>query len=106
MLPQTVHNCGNMEVEGEEVGGDDIVAGMFPAEESDEEDIARPTRRVRNIVDSDSDEDGNAGAGPVHPPGTMVVFDELAPGDAINPCEFKIRITISLFAAKCLLRGH
>ena len=33
----------------------------------DEEKVARPTRRVRNVVDSD--DDGDVVAGPVHPPG-------------------------------------
>ena len=77
---------------GEVVGGDDVVAGMIPAEEeTDKEDeVARPTRRVRNVVDSD--DDGDVAAGPVHPPGTMAVFDELAPGDIINPCEFQIKV--------------
>ena len=82
-----------MEVEGVPVGGDDVVAGMIPAEEEadDEEEVARPARRVRNVVDSD--DDGDVAAGPVHPPGTMAVFNELAPGDIINPCEFQIKIT-------------
>ena len=38
-------------------------------------------------------DDGDVAAGPVHPPETMAVFDELALGDAINPCEFQIKIT-------------
>ena len=101
VLSRTVHACDNMEVEGEDMGGDDMAAGMFPAEETDEEEeVARPARRVRNVVDSDGDEDVNAEAGPVKPPGTMVVFDELAPGDAINTCEFKIEIIISLFCSQ------
>ena len=80
------------EVDGVEMDEDDAAAGMIPAEEeTDEEDeVARPTRRVRNVVDSD--EDGDAAAGPVHPPGTMTVFDELAPGGIINPCEFQIKV--------------
>ena len=80
------------DVDGDEVDEDDTAAGMIPAEEeTDEEDeVARPTRRVRNVVDSD--DDGDAAAGPVHPPGTMAVFDELAPGDIVNPCEFQIKV--------------
>ena len=73
---------------------DDATAGMIPAEEETEEDedeyeVARPIMRVRNVVDSD--DDGETAARPVHPPGTMAVFDELAPGDIVNPCEFQIK---------------
>ena len=101
VLPQTVYACDNMEVEGKDIGGDDMAAGMFPAEETDEEEeVARPARRVRNVVESDGDDDVNAEAGPVQPPGTMVVFDELAPGDAINQCEFQSIIIISLFCSQ------
>ena len=44
VLPRTVHNCDDMEVEGVSVGGDDVVAGMIPAEEEadDEEEVTRP----------------------------------------------------------------
>ena len=30
IYPRTVHACDRMEVEGQDVGGDDIAAGMFP----------------------------------------------------------------------------
>ena len=73
---------------------------MFPAEEIEEEEVARLARCVRNVVESDDDDDINAEGGPVQPPVTMVVFDELAPGDAINPCEFQIIIIISLFCSQ------
>ena len=78
-----------------DVEEDDATAGMIPAEEETEEDdeedeVARPVRRVRNVVDSD--DDGETAARPVHPPGTMAVFDELAPGDIVNPCEFQIKV--------------
>ena len=74
---------------------------MFPAEETDEEEeVTRPAQRVRTVVDSDGDDDVNAEAGLVQSPGTMVVFDELAPGDAINPCEFQIERMISLFCSQ------
>ena len=68
---------------------------MIPAEEEieeddEEEEVARPVRRVRNV--GDSDDDGETAARPVHPPGTMAVFDELAPGDINNPCEFQIKV--------------
>ena len=74
---------------------DDATAGMILAEnESDEcdddDEVARPVRRVRNVVDSDND--GEAAARAVHPPGTMAVFDKLAPGDIDNPCEFQIKV--------------
>ena len=95
IYPRTVHACDRMEVEGEDVGGDDIAAGMVPAEGSDDDEVVRPARHVRNVFDSDSDgepanEDGGAEVSAVQPPGTMVVFDELAPGDATNPCEFSL----------------
>ena len=96
VLPRTVHACNLMKVEGEDIGADDIAAGMFPAKETDDEEVVRPTRHVRNVLDSDSggepaaNGDGGAEAGPVQPPGTMVVINELAPGDAINPCEFPL----------------
>ena len=74
---------------------DDAMAGMIPAEKESEEDddkdeVTRPARRVRNAVDSD--DDGETAARAVHPPGTMAVFDELAPGDIDNPCEFQIKV--------------
>ena len=74
---------------------DDAPAGMILAEEESEEDdnddeVAHPVRRVRNAVDSD--DDGETAARAVHPPGTMAVFDELAPGDIDNPCEFQIKV--------------
>ena len=94
IYPRTVHACDRMEVEGEDVGGDDIAAGMFPVEGCDDEEVVRPARHVRNVFDSNSgepaNEDGGAEVGAVQPPGTMVVFDELAPGDATNPCEFSL----------------
>ena len=80
------------EVDGVKMDEDDAAAGMIPAEEEtdEEEKVARPTRRVRNVVDSD--DDGDTAAGPVHLPWTMAVFDELAPGDIVNPCEFQIKV--------------
>ena len=96
IFPRTVHACNLMKVEGEDIGADDIAAGMFPAEETDDEEVMRLTRHVRNVLDSNSDgepatdDDGGAEAGAVQPPGTMVVFEELAPGDAINPCQFPL----------------
>ena len=83
------------EVDGVDMDEDDATAGMIPAEEEteeeDEEDeFARPVRRVRNVVDSN--DVGETAARPVHPPGTMAVFDELAPGDIVNPCEFQIKV--------------
>ena len=95
IYPRTVHACNLMEVEGEDVGANDIAAGMFPAEDSDNYEVVHPARHVRNVFDSDSDNepangDGGAEVGAVQPPGTMVVFDELAPGDATNPCEFSL----------------
>ena len=97
-LPPTVHMCDDMEVEGGNVEGDDMAVGIFPAEEmEEEEEVNRPARCVRNIVESDDDGDIDAEVTPAQPPGTMVVFDELAPGGAINPCEFH---TISLFCSR------
>ena len=64
VLPRTVHECNIMEVEGKDIGADDIAAGIFPAKETDDDEVARPTRHVRKDLDSDSDEDGNAEAGP------------------------------------------
>ena len=74
---------------------DDATAGMIPAEEESEEDdnedeVACPVRRVRDALDSD--DDGETTARAVHPPGTMAVFDKLAPGDIDNPCEFQIKL--------------
>ena len=74
---------------------DNAMAGMIPAEKESEEDddkdeVTRPARRVRNAVDSD--DDGETAARAVHPPGTMAVFDELAPRDIHNPCEFQIKV--------------
>ena len=74
---------------------DDATAGMILAEDEsdecdDDDEVARPVRRVRNVVDSD--DDGEVAARAVHPPGTMAVFDELAPGDIDNPCEFQIKV--------------
>ena len=71
---------------------DDVTAGMILAEdesECDDDEITRPARHLRNVVDSD--DDGEVAARAVHPPGTMAVFDELAPGDIDNPCEFQIK---------------
>ena len=59
-------------------------------EETEEDEVARPVRRVRNVVDSN--DDGETAARPVHPPGTMAVFDKLAPGDIVNQCEFQIKV--------------
>ena len=59
-------------------------------EDDDEDEVAHPVRRVRNAVDSD--DDGETAARAVHPPGTMAVFDELAPRDIHNPCEFQIKV--------------
>ena len=70
--------------------GDDEALNMFLAEEDDSDDeITRPARHLRNVVDSD--DDGEVSTRAVHPPGTMAVFDELAPGDIDNPCEFQIK---------------
>ena len=70
--------------------GDDEAAGMLLAEDDDSDDeITRPARHLRNVVGSD--DDGEVTARAVHPPGTMAVFDELAPGDIDNPCEFQIK---------------
>ena len=82
-----------------DVEEDNATAGMITAEEETEEDddedeVARPVRRVRNVVVSD--DDGETAARPVHPPGTMAVFDELAPGDIDNPCEFQIKVNTLL----------
>ena len=72
---------------------DDVTAGMILAEDEsecdDDDEIVRPARHVRNVVDSD--DDGEVAARAVHPPGTMAVFDELASGDIDNPCEFQIK---------------
>ena len=92
--PRTNHASNRMEVDGHDAGGDDATAGMFPAEADDE--VRRPRRHVRNIIASDDDgnDDGNADdssqVDPEHPPGTMAVFDEIAPMDANNPCEFSL----------------
>ena len=86
-----------MEIVGVEEGvsdaeEDDATARMILAEDEsecdDNDEIARPVRRVRNVVDSD--DDGEVAARAVHPPGTMAVFDELASGDIDNPCEIQI----------------
>ena len=75
--------------------GDDEAAGMFPAEDDDE--VMRPRRLVRSIVPSDDEGDNDDGGADdsfevdsEHPPGTMAVFDEIAPVDANNPCEFSL----------------
>ena len=82
-------------MEGQDIGDDDGAAGMFPVEDSDNDEVVRPGRHVRDVVDSDSDDepdngDGDAEVGPVQQPGTIAVFDELAPWDAVNPCEFSL----------------
>ena len=90
-----VEEENEMEIFGVQEGvsdaeGDDETAGMLLAEDDDYEDeITRPARHLRNVVDSD--DDGEVAARAVHPPGTMAVFDELAPGDIDNPCEFQIK---------------
>ena len=70
-----------------------MTAGMILAEDEsecdDDDEITRPARHLRNVVGSD--DDGEVAARAVHPPGTMAVFDELAPGDIDNPCEFQIK---------------
>ena len=72
---------------------DDVTAGMILAEDEsecdDDDEITRPARHLRNVVGSD--DDGEVTARAVHPPGTMAVFDKLAPGDIDNPCEFQIK---------------
>ena len=82
-----------MEVEGQDAGDDDVAARMLPVEDSHKDEVVRPRRHVRNVVNSDDEPingDGDAEVGPVQPPGTIAVFDELAPEDAANPCEFSL----------------
>ena len=61
-------------------------------DDGSDDEITRPARHLRNVVGSD--DDGEVAARAVHPPGTMAVFDELAPGDIDNPCEFQIKKTL------------
>ena len=69
------------DVEGDSDGGND---------NGDTDDqIVRPVRHLRNVVGSD--EDGEVTVRATHPPGTMAVFDELAPADINNPCEFQFK---------------
>ena len=68
--------------------GDD---GGVKEEDGDSDDqIIRPLRHLRNVVGSD-DDGGEVTTRATHPPGTMAVFDELAPEDINSPCEFQIK---------------
>ena len=75
------------DVEGDGDDGDDD-EGCVDDDDSDDQ-IVRPVRHLRNVVGSD--EDGEVTVRAAHPPGTMAVFDELAPADINNPCEFQIK---------------
>ena len=77
--PAADEDCVDNGVKEEDGDGDD---------DSDDQ-IIRPVRHLRNVVGSD--DDGEVTARAAHPPGTMAVFDELAPGDIDNPCEFQIK---------------
>ncbi|MEL7196542.1 MAG: hypothetical protein AAFO96_29225, partial [Bacteroidota bacterium] len=61
----------------------------FVDDDGSDDQIARPVRHLRNVVGSD--EDGEVTVRATHPPGTMAVFDELAPADINNPCEFQFK---------------
>ena len=83
-----------MEIFNAQEGVSDAEGGDEGDDDDDEDDvgddeITRPARHLRNVVGSD--DDGEVTARAVHPPGTMAVFDELAPGDIDNPCEFQIK---------------
>ena len=67
-------------LDGHEVDGHDEGAGMFPAEESDDE-ITRPRRHIRNVVDSDDDDKPQ----PNTPTNTISGEDDAAPQDVDNP---------------------
>ena len=62
VYPRTIHACNRIEVEGQDAGGDDVAVGMFPVEDSDNDEVVRPRRHVRNVVGSD-DEDANGDGG-------------------------------------------
>ena len=66
----------------------DVECDGDDGDDSDDQ-VVRPTRHLRNVVGSD--EDGEATVRATHPPGTMAVFDELAPADINNPCEFQFK---------------
>ena len=65
--------------------------GASGTEDGDSDDqIIRPLRHLRNVVGSD-DDGGEVTTRATHPPGTMAVFDEIAPEDINSPCEFQIK---------------
>ena len=78
--------------DGDEDDGDaDCVGNGVEEEDGDSDDqIIRPVRHLRNVVGSD-DDGGEVTTRATHPPGTMAVFDEIAPEDINSPCEFQIR---------------
>ena len=85
---------GDDEMEDDPSDEEDFFDNGVEEEDGDEDDdsddeIIRPARHLRNVVGSD--DDGEVTARAAHPPGTMAVFDELAPGDIDNPCEFQIK---------------
>ena len=75
--------------DGDENDGDDDEGCVDNGDDDSDDQIVRPVRHLRNVVGSD--DDGEVTARAAHPPGTMAVFDELAPADIDNPCEFQIK---------------